>query len=333
MRRSIQRQSQGDQLLLLGPVSLHGIRPTHLPRKPARYRGLPPAQPVRLITWASGERSPAIPWPMPIRHRDWRIYADFAQILIAESPKTLRRRFLRHRAGANGLCPGFDNHRPVPGSLSLGTSSANARAQSNSIPFWICREHSIRVCYYQRESSRCQYPRQADHRSRGHLHHGSRLSRFRAPLQHSSCGSILCHSDKNQLQLITALLPDQSTNPPASNAIRSCRSTVTTAKKDYPEKLRRIRLLRFKEQQNAGVSDQQLYPAGHNDCRALSLPLADRIVLQMDQTASPNQGFLWHNRECSQNSNLDRHLGLCLGRHREEDLESGAKVSTQFYRF
>jgi hypothetical protein len=84
-------------------------------------------------------------------------------------------------------------------------------------------------------------------------------------------------------------------------------------------------LLRFKEQENVCVSDQQLLPAGHHDCRSLSLPLAGEIVFQMDQAASQNQGLLWHYRECSQNSDLDRHLGLCARGYREENLESGPK--------
>jgi hypothetical protein len=41
MRRSIQRQSQDDQLFLLGPVPLHGFRPAYLSIKLERYPGLP----------------------------------------------------------------------------------------------------------------------------------------------------------------------------------------------------------------------------------------------------------------------------------------------------
>src|SRR5665647_963703 len=50
MRRSIQRQSQGDQLFLLGPVPLHGIRSTHLPRKPQGYPSLPAGNPVQTLS-------------------------------------------------------------------------------------------------------------------------------------------------------------------------------------------------------------------------------------------------------------------------------------------
>ncbi len=50
MRRSIQRQSQGHQLLLLGPISLHGLRPAYLSRKPERYPSLPAGNPVQTLS-------------------------------------------------------------------------------------------------------------------------------------------------------------------------------------------------------------------------------------------------------------------------------------------
>jgi hypothetical protein len=75
MRRSIQRQSQGDQLFLLGSVPLHGIRPAYLSRKPERYPGLPAGN-VSRNTLAHANQT-----------RDWRIYADFTQILIAKARK------------------------------------------------------------------------------------------------------------------------------------------------------------------------------------------------------------------------------------------------------
>ncbi len=62
-----------------------------------------------------------------------------------------------------------------------------------------------------------------------------------------------------------------------------------------------------------GLSDEQLYLATADHRRTLSQSLASGIVLQMDQAASANQNVLRHFRECTQNSNLDRHLGLRAG--------------------
>ena len=109
-----------------------------------------------------------------------------------------------------------------------------------------------------------------------------------------------------------------------------CRPQRILCKKGLSRKTPAHPLLRFKEQQNARVSDQQLYPAGHNDCRSISLPMAGRTVFQMDQAAPQNQSFLLHHRECSQNPDLDRHLRLCLGRYRKEDLQSEPKSLHNF---
>ena len=51
---------------------------------------------------------------------------------------------------------------------------------------------------------------------------------------------------------------------------------------------------------------------------------ADRtlnVIEFLDQTASQDQSLFRHHRECSQNSDLGRHLGLCSGGHCKEDLE------------
>ena len=41
MRRSVQRQLQGQGILLPRTISLHGVRPVNVPRELARYRVLP----------------------------------------------------------------------------------------------------------------------------------------------------------------------------------------------------------------------------------------------------------------------------------------------------
>ena len=83
LRKPLRRRSQMARLFLLGSVPLHGVRPADLPRKPARHRSVPafarrqalpqgiPAPRWRASTLADANES-----------RDWRIYADFAQVLI-----------------------------------------------------------------------------------------------------------------------------------------------------------------------------------------------------------------------------------------------------------
>lgn len=52
--------------------------------------------------------------------------------------------------------------------------------------------------------------------------------------------------------------------------------------------------LRCAAGKKAGFSDQQFQSARSHDHRALSAPLANRAVLQVDQAAPQNQSLLWH---------------------------------------
>ena len=75
---------------------------------------------------------------------------------------------------------------------------------------------------------------------------------------------------------------------------------------------------RSQNRKAVGVPDQQLHAAGNHYHRALSMPVAGRVVLQMDQAASSYQSFLWHFRERCQNSSVDCCLHLPAGRYREK---------------
>ena len=90
------------------------------------------------------------------------------------------------------------------------------------------------------------------------------------------------------------------------------------SRQEYPEAVAPHRLSRSPNRQGAGVPDQQLHRTGADDCPTLSLPLAGRTVLQMDQTAFAYQSLLRHFRECGAHPSLDRHLRICPGGHRQK---------------
>src|SRR3990172_6675857 len=80
-------------------------------------------------------------------------------------------------------------------------------------------------------------------------------------------------------------------------------------------------LPRCRNEQASGLSDQQLHAPRAGDCSTLQMPLASRALLQMDQAAPADQSILWDHRERGQNTNLDRHLRVCPGRHFQEASE------------
>ncbi len=72
------------RLLLLGAVSGHGLRATDLSREPARHRGLPCVR-CRAKLYHLGFRGKVARSTLADANetRDWRIFADFAHMLIA----------------------------------------------------------------------------------------------------------------------------------------------------------------------------------------------------------------------------------------------------------
>lgn len=134
------------------------------------------------------------------QNRNWQIYADFAQVLIARARKLYAAdsfgieleqaayaldsttielclalfpwaEFRKHK-GVVKLHTLLDLHGNIP-SIIIVTSG---------------KVHDV------------QYPRSIDFRGRGRLYHGSQLSRFRSPFQNASNISILCDENKKQLQ-------------------------------------------------------------------------------------------------------------------------------------
>ena len=78
------------------------------------------------------------------------------------------------------------------------------------------------------------------------------------------------------------------------------------------------RLLRRRDGNAAGLPDQQLRPRRIDHSASLPRPLEDRAVLQMDQTVPPDQDLLRHLRERSQDAGLGCRLRLRPRGHPEE---------------
>jgi uncharacterized protein DUF4372 len=78
---------------------------------------------------------------------------------------------------------------------------------------------------------------------------------------------------------------------------------------------------RSRNRQAPHIPHEQLRIAGAHDHPAVSTALACGTLLQVDQTASEDQGFLRYDRERSEDANLDRCVGLRPRCHRQEAAE------------
>jgi hypothetical protein len=81
---------------------------------------------------------------------------------------------------------------------------------------------------------------------------------------------------------------------------------------------------RPEDTQAARILDQPIRFARFEHRRVVSMPLAGRALLQMDQAAPAHQGILRDFRERGEDTNLDRHLGLRPRRYRQETPEPTA---------
>ena len=101
-----------------------------------------------------------------------------------------------------------------------------------------------------------------------------------------------------------------------ATGVRSDHTVILTSfnsAKAYPDPLRRVSYLdvetrkRFKFLTN---NFTKLHPSGTHHRPDLQVSLAGGIVLQVDQTTPADQSLLWHQRERGEDPDMDRRLGL-----------------------
>ena len=85
MRQTLPRALQTQKLFLLGSVSLHGLRAANLSREFARYRSLSARAATKLYHLGIRGQVSRNTLANANSVRDWRIYADFAQVLITRA--------------------------------------------------------------------------------------------------------------------------------------------------------------------------------------------------------------------------------------------------------
>ena len=82
-----------------------------------------------------------------------------------------------------------------------------------------------------------------------------------------------------------------------------------------------------REWQTLDLSDQQLCSQSRDDRSTLSATMAGRVVLQVDQAAPSDQDLSGHQRERSQDANLDRGLHVRADRYTQQTIETAQQSS------
>jgi len=316
-RPTIPRQSSDKNFFLFRSIPVYGFCPDNLSSKPAGHRDLSPRHADKTIPLrhsrecfpdhsGQGKRTSRLENIRGLR-------AGFNK----QSPNALCPRRLWHSTEPRDLCSGFNHHRFMSVTVSMGKISQTQSRSQGTHADGLKRLYPHVYPHYRRESPRCKYPRRSCFRAWRHLRHGPRLPRLRSSLYLHSKPFNFCYKSQKQLRLSPSLLsqgrqnnrssmrPDDNTQRFLCIAGLSCRSSSN-------------RLLRCQDEQKVHISNKQLYSAGFDNCSTLQVPLADRNIFQMDQAIPANQDVLRNFRERREDSNLDSHQHLRFGRNRQE---------------
>src|SRR5882724_741245 len=206
MRRTLPRRLQAQELLLLGSVSLHGLCPINISRKPARYRSLPASSAKQALS--HGHPRSCLAQHPGERKLSSRLAYLFRLRSSAHhpSPRPLPPRRLHPGVAANGLRPRCHHHRLMPFVISLGQVSQAKRSGETPYfarPAW---QHSYGNHHYSRPDSRSQHARGANLRGRCVLSDGPSLSRFSSATPTAFVLGVLCHAGTQKIRLPAALL-------------------------------------------------------------------------------------------------------------------------------
>ena len=138
------------------------------------------------------------------RQRDWRIYADFAHVLIAHAQEVVPSRRHRLQVRANRLRFRFHDHRSLFVVVSVGQVSPPQRRGQAAHADRFTRQYPVFYSLFHGKSPRCQRPRLFDAGARRVLHDGSRLRRLRAAVSFYGRDGVLRHARQIQHEIQAA---------------------------------------------------------------------------------------------------------------------------------
>ncbi len=327
VRSTISRKLSGENFFLFRSVSLNGICSDNLSSESAGHRNMFAGDTAKAIplqhTWESFtehlgkcERTPGLE---NIR----RLRKGFDK----QSSNTLRQRRLWNSTEPRGLCSGFNHHRFMSDTVSMGKISQTQGRSKDTYTDGPERLYTNVYPHYRRKSTRCKYPRQIGFRAGRHLHNGPRLPRLCSSLYFYPKPFNFYYKNQKQLRLSTSLLSQGRQKHrfavrPDDQAQRLLRITVLSCCSS-PN-----RLLRYRDQQKIHISNKQLHSASFDNCPALQMPLANRNLFQMDQAIPENQSLLRYQCQRCKDPNLECHQHLRAG----SDCQEGTENRTEFER-
>ncbi len=285
--------------------SRHGLRSTDLPRKLARHHLMPRCDAAKTLSHGHSVECFSKQF---IQRQQCSQLANLRRLRTnshSSCEKSLHQSTTRHRSRRDSLCTGFDHHRFMFNTFSLGNIPHHQVGGEGSYAHEPSGEHTRVYSYFHGKNARCSYFRSSRISTWCVLRHGSSVPRLRASLHHPPSSVVLRHASQKEHAIHSTLF--QSSRQKLVDTVRSNWHTekllflkvVSGSASSHP-------FLRRRERPAFGFSNEQHAVVCRDDCRALQVALADRIVFQMDQAAPADQNVFRYKCERGEVTNLDR---------------------------
>jgi hypothetical protein len=174
------------------------------------------------------------------------------------------------------------------------------------------------------ENSRCQYTGLPQFRADGDIHNGSCIYGFSATLPGTQSRGVLCHKSQAQSEFSTVVFKSGG-----QACGRHSGSDNHNGGLLHPQRLSgktaADKISGFGNGQDTGVSNQQLHAFGADNSATVQMPVADRVIFQMDKTTPADQGVLRNIRECGQDADMDCDISICA----RSDNQKAAELAPQ----
>src|SRR5277367_4361042 len=276
MRGALRGRAQGQELLLSGSVSVHGVRTTDLSGEPSRHRG-EPASTVRKALPLGDSRHCC---PQHSRQRQCDARLAYLRELRREvdwyRTRLVRRGAVWRGSRRDGLRARCNYHRFVSvgfsmGAVSFGQSSPQAAYAARS-----ARQYSKLYSHFRRQDARGQRARLAAARTVRLLRDGPWLPGLRAAVPPAPGWQFLRHARQ---------VESQSRASGGSNERSDLRSNRDLEWLLFAQRISRPvtshQVPRSEDRQTAHIPNQPVQLARPEHRRFVSLPLAGRAVLQI----------------------------------------------------
>lgn len=309
LRGEVPRQFQRQAFHLSRSVPDHVFCPVDVSRKFERHRSLPPG--TKQQTLSHGHPQQGFPQHTGRGKRDAGLahLCGFCPSSDRCCQKALPERTIGRGTQERCLRFGCHDNRPVPVNLSLGALPENKGCRPSSHLAGFTGQHSDLYPHLRRQTPRSQHPGSNPSGSRSFLHYGSWFPRFFQATYRYLRFRVLCDPRQIESEVPQALFP--SSRQINGHRVRSIDpADRTKVGRGLSRQAQTSKISRRRNQQNFGVSIQQLPVACHHHRPALQTTLAGGTLFQMDQTESTYQELLRHFRERRKDSDLDSNFRL-----------------------